>query len=122
MRNGKHTFISLQKLCCVYIRQVRFSSRLCKVGFRRSSHRKCSVKNVFLETSQNSQGPASLFNKFEGLRLATLLKKRLWQKSFPVNFAKFLRTTFFTEHLRVTASDSSSNRRNPGKGRTKISL
>ena len=27
-------------------------------------------------------------------RLATLLKKRLWFKSFPVNFVKFLRTSF----------------------------
>ena len=25
---------------------------------------------------------------------ATLLKKRLWQRCFPVNFAKFLRTPF----------------------------
>ena len=30
----------------------------------------------------------------------TLLKKRLWHTCFPVNFAKFLRTLFFTEHLR----------------------
>ena len=66
--------------------------------------------------------PASLFNKFAGLRLATLSKKRLWQRGLPVNFAKFLRTYFFTEHLRVTASDSSSNRRDPGKDRTKITL
>ena len=34
------------------------------------------------------------FNKVAGLRPATLLKKRLWQRYFPVNFAKFLRTTF----------------------------
>ena len=32
-------------------------------------------------------------------RPATLLKKRLWQRCFPVNFAKFLRT-LVTEHLR----------------------
>ena len=30
---------------------------------------------------------------------ATLLKKRLWHRCFPVNFAKFLTTPFFTEHL-----------------------
>ena len=30
---------------------------------------------------------------------ATLFKKRLWRKCFPVNFAKFLRTPIFTEHL-----------------------
>ena len=39
------------------------------------------------------------FNKVAGLRSATLLKKRLWHRYFPVNFAKFLKTPFFTEHL-----------------------
>ena len=39
------------------------------------------------------------FNKVAGLRLATLLKKRLWHRCFPVNFVKFLRTPFFIEHL-----------------------
>ena len=29
-----------------------------------------------------------------------LLKKRLWHSCFPVNFAKFLRTPFFTEQFR----------------------
>ena len=37
----------------------------------------------------------SLFiNKVVGLKPATLLKKRLWHRCFPVNFAKFLRTPF----------------------------
>ena len=49
----------------------------------------CSVKNVFLQISQ----------KFR-LRPATLLKKRLWHRCFLVSFAKFLRTPFFTKHLR----------------------
>ena len=31
-------------------------------------------------------------NKVTGLRPATSLKKRLQRRSFPVNFAKFLRT------------------------------
>ena len=39
-----------------------------------------------------------IFNKVAGLRPA-LLKKRLWHKCFPVNFAKFLKTRFFMEHL-----------------------
>ena len=40
------------------------------------------------------------FNKVAGLMPATLLKKRLAGRRFPVNFVKFLRTTFFTtEHL-----------------------
>ena len=40
------------------------------------------------------------FNKVVGLSPATLLKKSLWRRCFPANFAKFLRTPFFTEHLR----------------------
>ena len=64
--------------------------------------RRCSVKKVLLEMSQNSQGNtcASLFfNKVADLKSATLLKKRLWDRCFPVNFAKFLRTPFLIEHL-----------------------
>ena len=34
------------------------------------------------------------FNKVAGLRLATLLKKRLWHRCFPANFVKFPRTPF----------------------------
>ena len=38
------------------------------------------------------------FNKIAGLRRATLLK-RLWHRCFSANFAKFLKTPFFMEHL-----------------------
>ena len=40
------------------------------------------------------------FNKVAGLRPATLLKKRFWHRSFPVNFAKYLRTAFFIASVR----------------------
>ena len=33
------------------------------------------------------------------VRFVTLLKRRLQYRCFPVNFAKFLTTFFFTEHL-----------------------
>ena len=36
-------------------------------------------------------------NEDAGLRPA---KKSLWHRCFPVNFEKFLRIPFFTEHLR----------------------
>ena len=36
-----------------------------------------------------------------GLKAATLLKKRPWQRCFPVNFVKFLGTTNKT-HIRAT--------------------
>ena len=39
--------------------------------------------------------PETLFNKVAGLKPATSLKKILWHRCFPVNFAKFLRKPFF---------------------------
>ena len=50
------------------------------MGYKEAVVQRCSVKKVFL--------------KVAGLRPATLLKKRLWHKCFPVNFVKFLRTPF----------------------------
>ena len=51
------------------------------------------------------KGALRNFEEFTGKHLykshvftATLLKKRLWQRCFPVNFSKFLRTLFFTKH------------------------
>ena len=40
-----------------------------------------------------------VLNKVAGLKSATLFKKRFWHRCFPVNFVKFLRTPFCTEHL-----------------------
>ena len=67
--------------------------------------RRCSVKKVFIEISQNSRentcSRVSFLIKLPAWGPATLLlKKRLWHKCFPLNFAKFLRTPFLTEHLR----------------------
>ena len=45
-----------------------------------------------------------LFNKVAALRSATLLKKRLWDSCFPVNFVKFLRTPFLTEQCFIQNS------------------
>ena len=63
---------------------------------------RCSVKKLLVEISQNSQentcARVSFLIKLQAW-LATLFKKRLWHRCFPVNFVKFLRTTFFIEHL-----------------------
>ena len=56
----------------------------------RSSHRRCFVKNGVLRNLCQSL----FINKVAGLRPASLLKKRLFCKCLPVNFAKFLRTSF----------------------------
>ena len=52
------------------------------------------------------------FNNVAGLRPATLLKKRLWHRWFSVNFAKFLRTTFFIEYLRWLLLEPSTGKLN----------
>ena len=57
-----------------------------------------SVKQVFLEISQNSQENTCarlFFNKIACLR----------PRWFPVNFVKFTRTPFYIEHFSTTASE-----------------
>ena len=63
---------------------------LCKKGVLRN-FTKFTGKNLCLSL---------FFNKVTDLRPATLLKKRLWHRRFPMNFVKFLRAPFLTEHLR----------------------
>ena len=67
-------------------------------GTLRSSHQRCSVWKGVLRNYAKFTGKylcQNLFiNKVTGLRPATLLKKRLWHRCFPVNFVKFLRTPF----------------------------
>ena len=75
----------------------------CACEIKEALVQKCSVKKVFLEISQNSQENTCagvFFNKVAGLRPATLLKKRLWHRCFPVKNVEFLRTPFFIESLR----------------------
>ena len=50
------------------------------------------------------KGVLKTFTKFTGKhlrqRVSFLIKKRLWHRCFPMNFEKFLRAPFLTEHLR----------------------
>ena len=57
----------------------------------RSSRPEMFFKKVFLKISQDL-----LENAYVGL---SLLRKRLRHRFFLVNFAKFLRSAFLTEHL-----------------------
>ena len=69
----------------------------------RSSHPYVFCKKGVLENFAKFVGKhlsqSLLFNKVAGLRSGTLIKTRLWHRCFPVNFAKVLRTSLFTEHL-----------------------
>ena len=58
-----------------------------------------SYPNVFCRKSA-FKSSSKFTGKTPRLRPATLLKKRLWHRYFPVNFEKFLRTPFLIEHLR----------------------
>ena len=61
---------------------------------------KKSVLRNFAKFTGKHLCKSLFFDKVAGLRLATLLKKRLLHSCFPMNFEKFLRTPFLTEHLR----------------------
>ena len=62
----------------------------------RSSHLRCKkgvIKNLTKFTGKQLC-QSLFFNKVAGLRPATLLKKRLWHRCFPLNFVKFLKIHF----------------------------
>ena len=65
-------------------------------------HQEKSLEELqhYLDTLTNRNSLPEVFCK-KGVRLrpATLLKKRLWYRCFPVNLVKFLRTPSFIEHL-----------------------
>ena len=60
--------------------------------------KKIVLKNFAKFTEKHLCQRLSL-NKVAGLRPVTLFKRRPWHRGFTVNFAKFLRTLFFIEHL-----------------------
>ena len=61
------------------------------------------MKKVVLENFTKFTGKhlcqSFFFNKTAGLRPATLLKKEILDRTFTVNFVKFLRTAFYIQHL-----------------------
>ena len=56
--------------------------------------RKKGVLRNFAKFTGKHLRQSLFFNKVARLRLATLLKKRLWHRYFPVNFMEFLKTIF----------------------------
>ena len=55
----------------------------------RSNHRRCSINKGVQNSQENTCVKVYFLNKVAGLTL----KKGLWHRCFPVNFAKFLRIT-----------------------------
>ena len=64
----------------------------------RISHRRCSIRNDvlrnFTKYTRKHLCQSFFFDKVAGLSPATLLKKRLRHRCFPVNFANFQRAPF----------------------------
>ena len=90
----KNSYKLMVLWCIVIIWSVFRSSRLdvfCKKGLLRNST-KFTGKHLW---------HSLFFNKVAGLMPATLLKKRLWHRCFPVNFVKFLRAPFLRNTSRL---------------------
>ena len=92
--------ILLKKTCNFIRKRLQY----CEVFKNtRSSHQRCSIiKGVLLNFAKFTgkdlyQGV--FLNKVAGLRPATSLRKRLWHRCFPLNFAKFIRTSFYRTPL-----------------------
>ena len=56
-----------------------------------------NITTFMLQLCYDKNSRQTLAN--HSLRPATLLRKGLWHRCFPVNFAKFIRTPFIIEHL-----------------------
>ena len=79
-----------------------FFLRILSFKFRSSRPEVFCKKGVirnFAKFTRKHLCQSLVIKKVAGRRPATLLKKRPWHRSFRVNFVKFLRTPFFTEHL-----------------------
>ena len=98
--NSKRKIIQCQKDVKYSVNILIYSSATFTLIFRRPY---VFCKNVvlrnFVKSTEKPLCWSLLFNKVLGIRPATALKKILWQRCFPVNFRKFLRRSFLTEHI-----------------------
>ena len=98
------TIVTKRNNCCNRIVLFIKKKLFLKKSASRNSHPEVFYKKGVLRNFEKFTGKhlcqSLFFNKVAGLRPATLLKKRLWHRRFPVDFAKCLTTSFLTEHLR----------------------
>ena len=104
-----HSSWAFSNECQKYVEQINGLSRTLsniKAVVQRCSIKKGVPRN-FVKFTGKHMCQSLFFNKVAYLRPPTLLKKRLWHRRFPVNFAKILRIPFFIEQPLVTASETS---------------
>ena len=88
----------------------KFTGSWVRIEKQKQSSRGVLLKNVLKNFAKFTGKPlcqSLFFNKVAGLRPATLLKKRLWYRCFPVNFAKNFKSTYFCRTPLVVASGKS---------------
>ena len=78
---------SVYILSCSYLQDIAYLQERPPEVFNKKG-----VFRNFLKFTGKHLRQSLFFNKVVDLRPVTLLKKRLWHRCFPVNFAKFLRT------------------------------
>ena len=94
-----------EALSAKYLKTLKWSGIYKSLVFNaiRSSCAEVFCKNGALRNFAKLTGKhlcqSLFFNKVADLTPATLLKRRLWHRCFPVSFVKFLGTPFFTEYL-----------------------
>ena len=86
-----------------YLDNIEYTIFLCRSSRPEVFCKKGVLKN-FTKFTEKHLCQSLFLNKDAALRPVTLLKKRLWHRYFPVNFAKFLRAPFLTEPVWATAS------------------
>ena len=103
----KTIYFSASFLQCPHLHQSRFPVLICNKSAAEAWI--ClvfflvvliPVDIAYSNMQENSSWSIRLISEAAGKsRPATLFKKNLWHRCFSVNFEKFLRTPFFTEHF-----------------------
>ena len=107
-KNFKNTFFTeylrwrfLPLRSVVFCSSIHWNALSCSWALYRRRRpevfRKKGILRNFAKLTGKHLCKSLFFNKDP--RPATLLKKRLWHRCFPLNFVKFLRTSFFIEHF-----------------------
>ena len=85
--------------CCPKNKYYQFKLKFCTKPYSNMHNSMVMIISCFLDRKCSFWANLLQKIKIKIVRPATLLKKRLWNRCFPVNFAKFLRTPFYRTPL-----------------------
>ena len=88
------TWMSVFAIIILFCNDVNIGSSCPEVSCKKVTHEN------FTKFTGKHMYQSLFFNKGAGPKPATLLKNKLLQRFSPVNFGKFIRTSFFIEQLR----------------------